>query len=216
MNNQTEQKTDRKQKKRHPQKGEHGYFAWEKKKRIAIVALMYGIVLLIYFTGIARYHTRKNAFTLIAILGILPAAKWTVSMIMACIQKPFSEEAYQVTERIAKGLTRGYELCVTAEEGRLALDAVVVTGSQVVAYTRANRGLFEFMQKHIAKILSSNGLYGMNVRIFLDLNRYTERISALAQDPDRYRTNLKNAADAVHEGESRDEAVMRVIRNISI
>ena len=155
-------------------------------------------------------------FTLIAILGILPAAKWTVSMIMALLQKPFSREAYEATETIAGNLVRGYELCVTAEEGRLALDAVVVCGSFVAAYTSANRGLFEFMQKHIAKILSSNGLYGMNVHIFLNLDQYRDRIRALAQDPDKYRANLKHAADAVHEGETRDEAVMRVIRNISV
>ena len=66
---------EKEQRKRHPEKGMHGYFSWEKKKRIAIVILMYGIVLLIYFTGIFRYHTRKNMFTLIAILGILPAAR---------------------------------------------------------------------------------------------------------------------------------------------
>ena len=72
------------------------------------------------------------------------------------------------------------------------------------------------MQKHIAKILSNNGLYGMNVHIFLNLDQYRDRIRALAQDPDKYRTNLKHAADAVHEGETRDEAVMRVIRNISV
>ena len=126
---------EKEQRKRHPEKGMHGYFSWEKKKRIAIVILMYGIVLLIYFTGIFRYHTRKNMFTLIAILGILPAAKWTVSMIMALLQKPFSQEAYEATETIAGNLTRGYELCVTAEEGRLALDAVVVCGS-----ARSGRG----------------------------------------------------------------------------
>ena len=94
---------EKEQRKRHPEKGMHGYFSWEKKKRIGIVILMYSIVLLIYFTGIFRYHTRKNMFTLIAILGILPAAKWTVSMIMALLQKPFSQEAYEATETITGG-----------------------------------------------------------------------------------------------------------------
>ena len=45
---------EKEQRKRHPEKGMHGYFSWEKKKRIGIVILMYSIVLLIYFTGIFR------------------------------------------------------------------------------------------------------------------------------------------------------------------
>ena len=203
-------------KSRHPQKGQHGYFAWEKKKRILINIFLYAVILLIYFTGIIRTHTNRNMFSLIAIVGMLPTAKWTVNMIMALLQKPVSQEAYEETEKIAGSLTHGYELCVTAEEGRLALDAVVVAGNYVVAYTSASKGLFEFMQKHIAKTLGSNGLYGMNVHIFLNLDQYRDRIRALAQDPDKYRANLKHAADAVHEGETRDEAVMRVIRNISV
>lgn len=203
-------------KSRHPQKGEHGYFAWEKIKRILINVFLYAIILLIYMTGIIRTHTNKNMFSLIAILGMLPTARWTVSMIMALIQKPVSQEAYEITEKTAGNLTRGYELCVTAEEGRLALDSLVVVGNNVVAYTSASKGLFEFMQKHIAKILSSNGLYGANVKIFLDLPHYEDRIRQLAENPDRYRVNLKNAADAVHEGETRDEAMLRVIKAISI
>ncbi len=203
-------------KKGHPKKGDYGYFSWEKKKRIGIVALMYGIVLLIFFTGIGMYHTRNNFLTVVAIVGILPTAKWTVNMIMALLQKPSDPKAYEITEKVAKDLARGYELCVTAEEGRLALDSVVVVGGYVVAYTSSSQGLFDFMQKHIAKMLSSNGLYGENVKIFLDLPHYEERIRQLAADPEKYRTGLRNAADAVHEGETRDEAVLRVIKDISI
>ena len=32
---------EKEQRKRHPEKGMHGYFSWEKKKRIGIVILMY-------------------------------------------------------------------------------------------------------------------------------------------------------------------------------
>lgn len=206
---------DRK-KSRHPAKGEFGYYSWEKKKRIAIVAFLFGVDLLIFFSGLAIAHTRRNMFTIVAIVGVLPAAKWTVNMIMALLQKPAPREVYEMTEKIAGGLTHGYELCVTAEEGRLSLDAVVVVGNYVAAYTSAEKGLYEFMQKHIAKILSSNGLYGANVKIFPDMARYEERIRSLAAGPDKYRTDLRNAADAVREGETRDEAVLRVIKAISI
>lgn len=212
MNRNTEKKKHR----RHPQKGDHGYYSYEKKRRAGIVALLYGICLLILFSGIAISHTRRNIFTVIAIVGVLPAAKWTVSLIMALLQKPIDEEAFRLTEQIAGSLVRGYELCVTAEEGRLSLDAVVVCGNVVAAYTSASKGLFEFMQTHIEKILHGNGFSGVKVKIFLDRGQYESRIRTLAMDPDRYHQELKNAADAVHEGETRDEAVLRIIKDISI
>ena len=65
-------------------------------------------------------------------------------------------------------------------------------------------------------MLSTNGLYGANVKIFLDLSHYEERIRQLASDPDKYRVDLRNAADAVREGETRDEAMLRIIKDISI
>lgn len=205
--------------KKHPQKGDYGYFSWGKKKRIGIVILLYAIVLLVFFSGYIHSGSRRNILTIVAIVGVLPAAKWTVNMIMVLLQKPADPKAYEVTERVAGAgadLVRGYELCVTAEEGRLALDAVVVVGNYVVAYTSTSQGLFEFMQMHISKTLSSNGIYGVNVKIFLDLPHYEERIRQLASDPDRYRTDLRNAADAVHEGESREQAILRIIKDISI
>lgn len=203
-------------KRKHPAKGDHGYYSWEKKRRAGIVILLYGICLLIFFSGIAVSRTRNNVFTVIAVVGVLPAAKWTVNLIMVLLQKQPDEEAYRLTEEIAGNLTRGYELCVTAEEGRLSLDAVVVCGNSVAAYTSSSKGLFEFMQTHMEKIIHGNGFSGVKVRIFLDRKQYTARISALAADPEKYRQDLRNAADAVHEGETRDDAVLRIIRDISI
>ena len=63
------------EKKKHPGKGDYGYYAYEKKKRIGIVCLLFGICLGIYITGLIMTHTNKNMFSLVAILGVLPAAK---------------------------------------------------------------------------------------------------------------------------------------------
>ena len=39
-----------KKKKKHPVKGDYGYYAYEKKRRVAIVAFLFGLSLLIFFT----------------------------------------------------------------------------------------------------------------------------------------------------------------------
>ena len=206
----------KKTKKKHPVKGDYGYYSYEKKRRIAIVAFLFGICLLIFFTGRIMTGTRKNLLTLVAILGVLPAAKWATSMIMILLQKPVDRNVYEVTEQIAGELTHGYELCVTAYEGRLSLDAVVVCGNSIAAYSSAEKGRFEFMETHIRKILHGNGLGNPAFKIFRRFDQYKERISQLASDPDRYREGLKYVPDEQHEGETRDEAVLRIIKAVSI
>ena len=203
-------------KKKHPVKGDYGYYAYEKKRRVAVVAFLFGLCLLIFFTGFFMTGTRTNLFTLIAILGVLPAAKWAVQMIMILLQKPIDPKIVEMTEEIAGELTHGYELCVTAYEGRLSLDAVVVCGNNIAAYSSAEKGKFEFMETHVRKILHGNGLGNPTFKIFRKLEQYQERIRQLAENPQKYREGLRYTPDEQHAGETRDEAVLRVIKNISL
>ena len=203
-------------KKKHPVKGDSGYYAYEKKRRVAVVAFLFGLCLLIFFTGFFMTGTRKNLFTLIAILGVLPAAKWAVQMIMILLQKQIDPKIVEMTEEIAGELTHGYELCVTAYEGRLSLDAVVVCGNNIAAYSSAEKGKFEFMETHVRKILHGNGLGNPTFKIFRKLEQYQERIRQLAENPQKYREGLRYTPDEQHAGETRDEAVLRVIKNISL
>ena len=201
---------------KHPVKGDYGYYSYEKKRRAAIVAFLFGICLLIFFTGLIRTGTRRNILTLVAVLGVLPAAKWATSLIMVLLQKNIDPKVYETTEQIAKDLVHGYELCVTAYEGRLSLDAVVVCGNCIAAYSSSEKGKFEFMETHIRKILHENGFGNPTLKIFRKFDAYKERIQQLASDPDRYREGLTYHPDEVHEGETRDDAVLRIIKAISI
>ena len=148
----------RKDHKKHPVKGDYGYYSYEKKRRGAIVAFLFGVCMLVFFTGLIMTGTRKNLFTLIAILGVLPAAKWAVSLIMVFLQKPIDPKVYETTEKIAADLTRGYELCVTAYEARISLDAVVVCGNSIAAFSSTAKDKIEFMETHMRKIIHGNGL----------------------------------------------------------
>ena len=137
-------------------------------------------------------------------------------MIMVLLQKNIDPKVVEITEEIAGDLTHGYELCVTAYEGRLPLDAVVVCGNNIAAYSSAEKGKFEFMETHVRKILHGNGFGNPTFKIFRKLEQYQERIRQLADDPQKYRDGLKYAPDEAHAGETRDDALLRVIKNISI
>lgn len=198
-------------------KGKAGYIRYEKMKRTVITVVMFAIPLIIYFTGLYQTGTRKNLFTLVAVLGVLPAAKVAVNWIMMLMQKPAPRDAVEGTEARARELTRSYEMTVTAYEGSMPLDAMVICGNQVVCYSsRGKKEQFEFMEKHMAKILNGNGYYSTKVKIFSNLKHYLDRVEQLAGEPEKYREGIKFKPDETYPDLSREELMKHVLLAISI
>ena len=157
-------------------KGNIGYIRYEKVKRGLVAALMFAIPLIIFFTGLITTGTRKNLLTVVAILGVIPAARFAVSWIMIMLQKDADPEMAAATEQICPDMVKAYELTVTAYEGRMPLDCVVVYGGSIACYSsRGERNKFSFMEKHIESIMKSNGL-SVKTKIFSEERGYLDRI----------------------------------------
>ncbi len=198
-------------------KGKFGYIAAQKKKRLGIAALMLSIPLIIYFTGRIYFGTASNVFSILAALGAIPAAKFIVDFIMIMMQKSAPEEIYSLTEEHAGQLPRAYELVVSAYEGTLPLDAVVVCGNNVMAFsTYGSRDKFEFTEKHIARILTGNGYGNANVRIFSEKKAYADRITQLAANPEIHRAGLKEYPDERYPSLNRETCILHIIMAISL
>lgn len=198
-------------------KGNPGYTKYEQKKRTILTIVMFGISLLLFFTGLIQTGTRKNWFTLIAILGVLPAAKCAVNMIMIWTQKPADQKLIELTKEKAGDLPTSFEMTITAYEGRMPLDAMVVCGNQVVCFSsRGKREQFGFMEKHMAAILKGNGYSPAKVKIFQDQKHFLERVEQLAKDPERYREGITFTPDERYPDLSREELIKHVLLAISI
>lgn len=198
-------------------KGNQGYTKYEQKKRTILTIVMFGISLLLFFTGLIQTGTRKNWFTLIAILGVLPAAKCAVNMIMIWTQKPTDQKLIELTKEKAGDLPTSFEMTITAYEGRMPLDAMVVCGNQVVCFSsRGKREQFGFMEKHMAAILKGNGYSPAKVKIFQDQKHFLERVEQLAKDPERYREGITFTPDERYPDLSREELIKHVLLAISI
>ena len=187
-------------------KGNPGYIRYEKIKRGLIMILMFAIPLIIFASGVYYTGTRKNLLTIVAIVGILPAAKCAVSWIMIMLQKDAPAHIVEQTEQICPGLVRSYELTVTAYEGRMPLDAVVIRNGSIACYSSYGKaGQFSFMEKHIEDILKKNGHAHVKVKIFSDEKAFTGRISSLAK-----------IESQEQEKENRDKEILNVIKAISV
>ena len=193
-------------------KGTCGYYRREKVRRGLITLVMFLIPLIIFFSGYLYYHTRSNALSIVAVLGMLPASRAAVSWIMVMLQKDAPPSAVRIAMKAQPPLARGFELTVTAYEGRMPLDAVVICGSEVAAYSsRAPKDKISFMEKHIAKMLAGSGLTGRNVKIFTEEKRFETRVTTLSDNPFQY-TDLQEA-EALQE---QNEKALRTLMAISI
>ena len=198
-------------------KGSAGYVRYEKVKRLIITLIMFAIPIGIYISAYKITGTNRNIMTIVAVLGIIPAARFAVSCIMIMIQKDADPEAVAATEKYAQQFVHGYELTVTAYEGRMPLDALVICGNEVVCISvNGKKDEFAFMEKHITKILNSNGYFGSNVKIFSDIRKYEERLQQLAADPEKFRNGIDFKPDEQYPDLSREELMLHTIMAIAV
>ncbi len=145
------------------------------------MAVMLAIPIGIFITGYMRTGTRKNFLTLIAILGVLPAARFAVNFIMIMMQKDVSSDIVRQTEHLAGKLVHGYELIFTLSEGQMPCDAVVIGNKSIVGFApRGKQDLVPIFEKHIGKAMAAGGHRGMKAKIFRDEKQYLKRIEMLA------------------------------------
>ncbi len=196
-------------------KGTYGYIRYEKIKRGLVTAIMFAVPLTLYFIAVNHFGSNRNIFTIVAVLGLIPAAKFAVDWIMILMQKSAPERIVSQTEEKAARLTRGYELVVTAYEGRMPLDCVVVCGNDAACFSSHGvKDKFAFMEKHIAGILNANGYYSVNVKIFNEERMFLERIGQFAEKTQMFRENAPSGDEK--DQEEREEMILYIIKRISL
>ena len=67
-----------------PQKGDHGYTDAHKKAQIIKTFIFFLLPAVIFTVGYVTSGTRLNLFTVVAVVGCLPACKELVNVIVFC------------------------------------------------------------------------------------------------------------------------------------
>ena len=91
-------------------KGDPGYIKAEQKRRMLITALLFAVPLLIFFSALFYFKTRLTIWTVIAVVGCLPACKSLVSLIMIFRCKPVEPQILHQIQEHAGSLVMSYEM----------------------------------------------------------------------------------------------------------
>lgn len=196
-------------------KGEFGYFSDEKKRRILITSILFGVPLLIFFTSWLYLGSRMTVWTVITVVGCLPACKSMVSLIMILMRHPMEKELYEKIKAHEGRLVMSYEMYMTFYEKSAYIDALAVCGNSVVCYSSDPKLEVDFMTAEAQKIVRKNG-YKADVKILKELRPFLERLDSMNEHYDALHEGIKFVPDERYPDLSRDELIKHTILAICL
>lgn len=188
------------------EKGQPGYIKARKVRYLMLSIAEFAIVTAVYVLGYMQTGTKANLFTVVAVVGCLPAAKMLVEFITMAPHKSIDVDKYQEIETKADLVIRGYDMVITSSEKVMPLDAVVISGHVVCGYTSSPKTDETALARHIKNILQENHFEKMTVKIFHDYSAFLARAEG-----------MNNIAAVEKTGtRKREKEIRKIILNISM
>lgn len=200
---------------KHAKKGEFGYVAAEKKRKFLITAILFAVPLLIFFTAMIYFKTRLTIWTVIAVVGCLPACKMLVNFIMLFRCPSMDPQIYSQIQDHCGSLVMSYEMYMTFYEKSAFIDAFAICGNLVVGYSSDPKIDTAFMETEARKILKGNG-YRANVKIFKDLKPFLDRLDSMNEHKESLEEGIKFRPDERYPELSRNELIRHTILAICL
>ena len=179
---------------KYAEKGSYGYTDAHKRRQIRKTVLFFLLPIAIFLTGYFTTGSRENYFTIVAVVGSLPACKELVNVVMFAKRRSMPKALYEEIASHTEGLEAAYELVLTTYETTYSLPALVIAGNTVAGYTLQREMQTGRAQAHIQKALEQNGFPKAEVQIFRDLKEFLDRADALAAE--KTQTQEMNAQEA--------------------
>lgn len=168
-------------------KHEFGYLLKQFKKMLIRTSIQFGVSIILLVIGLIIYKTKKNIFTLVSVLGLLPAGQSLVNLIMLIKSKKHTcpESLYNeiMDSKIDKDSPRpqiGFDYYITSYDVQFPVQSITVINDSLIGYTNFDKFNHKQFEKHIKNMLSQNSLNISVIKIFEqnELDKYTERISS--------------------------------------
>ncbi len=188
------------------EKGQAGYLKVRKIKYLIYAVIEFGIVIALVILGYVQTGSKVNLFTVIAVVGCLPAAKMLVEYIAMAPYKSIFPEVYQEIEEKAPLLTKAYDMVITSTEKVMPVKVFVISDHVVCGYTDSEKTDEVKCARYIKEMLKNNGYDKMTVKVFHDYTAFLARAEGM------------NNIAAVEQPESRrrERSIKKLILTLSM
>lgn len=187
--------------KKHP-KGSYEHAKYKRTVDILITVFLFLLSLGLFFIGYVATGSKRNLLTIVAVLGLLPACKMVVDVVMCFRVKPVDEKVRDCIDKAIGKLYGLYHIYFTSYDKNFPIDHLVITSNSVIGYSSNSKFDEKAFSAHLTEHLRKDGIKDITIKIFDDYNKYLNRLSEL--------NNLDDETIAVNIG------VRNLILNITL
>ncbi|MCD7825610.1 MAG: hypothetical protein LUH14_06595 [Clostridiaceae bacterium] len=161
-------------------RGEFGYLKAKKKKSLLGTFAMALAGFVIFFLGLfLNDMSKQNIFTIIAVLFVLPGAKFLVGYIVVFPYHAVSKERFdRVKEKMPENAQLYTDMVITSAEKVMHLDFAVVGNGQVIALTGPEKQDLAYVRNYLTKGVHNWGTE-YKVKILDSEKRFLLEVSAM-------------------------------------
>lgn len=161
------------------EKGQPGYIKAQKTRYLIWAVLEFAIVIALVVLGYFQTGSKLNLFTVIAVVGCLPAAKMLVEFITMAPHKSIDPEKYEEIQEKAQMLTKAYDAILTGNDQVMPVEAFVISGHTVCGYTSSPRTDEVKAARYLKEMLQRNRFEKITVKIFHDYTAFLARVEGM-------------------------------------
>lgn len=167
-------------------KGSQNYLNTQKKYEIIRTLIYFGMSLSLFAAGFITTGERTNLLTIVAILGCLPASKSLVGAIMFCRHHSLPNEAVTKLAPVTRNLTCLYDMIFTTHDNTYPVLHMTICGNTIAGYMPLTKHTAKKLSdkgcaEHLIACLKVDNFTNVTVKIFCDIDKYTERLKQITQ-----------------------------------
>lgn len=160
------------------QKGEYGYVKYRKKVHTILTVVGFAIIFAIFITGYLICKTKNNIATVMAIVTVLPVAKFAVTLLMVIPYKSPDKKLFDELKSIGSNLIILSDCVMTCKDKRVYVEFALVTDTCIYCYTQDKKIDTAYFEENVEAFIKSCG-DTINVKLIKDYNTFKQRLSSL-------------------------------------
>ena len=163
---------------KHP-KGSYEHAKYKRTVDIIITIFLFLLSLGLFVIGYVATGSKKNLLTIVAVLGLLPACKMVVDVIMCFRVKPVEESVKEGIDASIGKLYGLYHMYFTSYDKNFPIDHLVITSNSVIGLSINPKFDEKMFITHLKDHMRKDGIKDITIKIFDDYNKYLNRLSEI-------------------------------------
>lgn len=182
--------------------GDYEYFNQKRIREIIKTIILFVVPLSLFVAGYLATNTKANLLTIVAVLGLLPASKSCVDMILYLRFHGCSKEDYELLKDAMDAFDlKAYGLVFTSYQRSYEVAGCIVKNGYVCGYLSNHKDMHEDLEKHITQIAKQDSQKA-TVAMYEKAEDFLERIKVLSEKET--------------ENEEKDKNLMTLLYQISL